>query len=166
MISNNITSKWGFRHNYQNANNSRIWLLWDTCKLRVITIQAEAQLIHCHIEGIGTNGNCYIIVEYGYNTSDKKKELWTNLRDLAIGLTTPWIICGHSNALLYPEDRHHGNPVQPAKIVDFSNCLHDLSLNVLIWKGDYYTWTNKQKGSNRICSRIDRSLGNFDWMIQ
>ncbi|KAH0652562.1 hypothetical protein KY289_030240 [Solanum tuberosum] len=80
--------------------------------------------------------NCYITVVYGYNTGDKRKELWTNLRDLAIGMTTPWLICGDFNALLYPEDRLYGD-----------------------------TWTNKQKGSDRICSRIDKALGNFEWMI-
>ncbi|KAG5594738.1 hypothetical protein H5410_035970 [Solanum commersonii] len=77
---------------------------------------------------------------YGYNTGDKRKELWTNLRDLAIGMTTSWLICGDFNTLLYPEDRLSSNPVQPTEIADFSNCLHDLSLNELCWKGD--TWTN------------------------
>ncbi|KAH0744663.1 hypothetical protein KY290_032656 [Solanum tuberosum] len=94
--------------------------------------------------------NCHITVVYGYNTGDKRKELWTNLRDLAIGMTAPWLICGDFNALLYPEDRLYDNPVQPIEIADFSNCLHDLSLNELSWKCD--TWTNKQKGSDRICS--------------
>ncbi|KAG5610163.1 hypothetical protein H5410_021444 [Solanum commersonii] len=31
-------------------------------------------------------------------------------------------------------------------------------------KGNYYTWTNKQHGNDRISSRIDRVLGNDEWM--
>ncbi|KAH0757473.1 hypothetical protein KY290_020966 [Solanum tuberosum] len=53
-------------------------------------------------------------------------------------MRAPWLICGDFNALLYAEDRLYG---------------------------EYYTWTNKQKGSDRIYSRIDRALGNFEWMI-
>ncbi|KAK4721168.1 hypothetical protein R3W88_011401 [Solanum pinnatisectum] len=127
-------------------------------------IKAGNQLIHCRIEEIGTDVNCYLSLVYGYNTGDKRKELWVNLKDLTIRMTVPWLICGDFNAFLYPEDRLYGNPVQPTEIADFSNCLHDLSLNELSWKGEYYTWTNRQKGSNRICNRIDMALGNFEWM--
>lgn len=38
-------------------------------------------------------------------------------------------------------------------------------LDELPWKGDYFTWTNKQQGGDRIWSIIDRALGNSDWMV-
>ncbi|KAH0781762.1 hypothetical protein KY290_001360 [Solanum tuberosum] len=129
-------------------------------------IKAGTQLIHCRIEEIGVDLNFYLSVVYDYNTGDKKKELWTNLRDLAIGMTTLWLICGDFNALLYPQDKLYGNPVHPTEIAYFSNCSHDLSLNELSWKGEYYIWTNNQNDSDRIYSRIDRVLGNFEWIIQ
>ncbi|KAH0760972.1 hypothetical protein KY290_017045 [Solanum tuberosum] len=42
---------------------------------------------------------------------------------------------------------------------------HKLQLNEVPWKGDYYTWSNKQLGTDRICSRIDRVFGNLDWLM-
>ena len=32
------------------------------------------------------------------------------------------------------------------------------------WKGNYYTWTNKQIRNVRIASRIDRAFGNDNWI--
>ncbi|XP_075083311.1 uncharacterized protein LOC142167057 [Nicotiana tabacum] len=39
-------------------------------------------------------------------------------------------------------------------------------LNELTWKGDYYTWKNKQQGGDRIWNRIDRAFGNAEWMVK
>ncbi|WP_353804826.1 hypothetical protein, partial [Acinetobacter baumannii] len=42
--------------------------------------------------------------------------------------------------------------------------LKDMGITELHWKGNYYTWTNKQVGAARITSRIDRAFGNDCWM--
>ncbi|KAK4732001.1 hypothetical protein R3W88_024989 [Solanum pinnatisectum] len=44
--------------------------------------------------------------------------------------------------------------------------MHSTLLNELPWKGDYYTWNNKQQGNERVCSRLDRALGNSEWMMK
>ncbi|XP_060180627.1 uncharacterized protein LOC132610344 [Lycium barbarum] len=41
----------------------------------------------------------------------------------------------------------------------------DLHLNEIAWKGEYYTWSNKQQGDERVCSRLDRAIGNHEWMM-
>ncbi|XP_059310773.1 uncharacterized protein LOC132062160 [Lycium ferocissimum] len=95
-----------------------------------------------------------------------RKTLWQSLRDIAQGISTPWMIAGDFNALLYAQDRLLGNPVQYAEIKDFSGCITDLLLNELHWRGNYYTWSNKQQGGDRICSRLDRAFGNLEWMMK
>ncbi|XP_016448119.1 uncharacterized protein LOC107773183 [Nicotiana tabacum] len=72
---------------------------------------------------------------------------------------------GNFNAMLYTQDRMYGNPVTLNEITDFSNCIHNLLLNELPWKRDYYTWSNNQQGAERIVSRIDRIFGNDNWMM-
>lgn len=59
-----------------------------------------------------------------------------------------------------------GTPVSYAEIQGLSERVHDLLLNELNWRGEYYTWTNKQHGDDRICSRLDRAFGNYEWMMQ
>ena len=39
-----------------------------------------------------------------------------------------------------------------------------MEVTELQWKGNYYTWNNKQCGEDRIASRIDRVFGNDEWM--
>ncbi|XP_009609222.1 uncharacterized protein [Nicotiana tomentosiformis] len=59
-----------------------------------------------------------------------------------------------------------GSPITYTKVQDFADCMTSLSLNELSWTGEYYTWSNKQYGADRVCSRLDRELGNFEWIMQ
>ncbi|XP_075102876.1 uncharacterized protein LOC142177587 [Nicotiana tabacum] len=59
-----------------------------------------------------------------------------------------------------------GSPITYTKVQDFADCMTSLSLNELSWTGEYYTWSNKQYGADRVCSRLDRALGNFEWIMQ
>lgn len=79
---------------------------------------------------------------------------------MAPQITKPWLICGDFNAMLYPQDKMSESPVLWAEIKDFSDCYHNLLVNELPRNGEYYTWSNKQLGSARVCSRLDRALGN------
>ncbi|XP_059298114.1 uncharacterized protein LOC132050769 [Lycium ferocissimum] len=162
----NIAPGWGYLDNYQSAANGRIWILWDTNKYQIHKLREEDQLIHCQVKGIREDFECLVTIIYGFNTGELRKTLWQSLRDIAQGISTPWMIAGDFNALLYAQDRLLGNPVQYAEIKDFSGCITDLLLNELHWRGSYYTWSNKQQGGDRICSRLDRAFGNLEWMMK
>ncbi|XP_060211886.1 uncharacterized protein LOC132639461 [Lycium barbarum] len=103
---------------------------------------------------------------YGYNTAEQRKILWESLAECATGVKEPWIIGGDFNTVLHIWDREEGNTVTSNEIQDFSDCITNLQLNELNWRGEYFTWTNKQHGTDRIYSRIDRIFGNGDWMMQ
>ncbi|KAG5598784.1 hypothetical protein H5410_030154 [Solanum commersonii] len=47
----------------------------------------------------------------------------------------------------------------------FFECTQDLHLSELNWMGDYYTWTNRQHGADRVSRRIDIVLGNYEWLL-
>ncbi|XP_016448286.1 uncharacterized protein LOC107773375 [Nicotiana tabacum] len=63
-------------------------------------------------------------------------------------------------------DRLHGNTVHQADIQDFVDCIQTTNLSELSWRGDYCTWTNKQRVEDIIFSRIDRAFGNYEWMMK
>ncbi|XP_075087746.1 uncharacterized protein LOC142169738 [Nicotiana tabacum] len=65
-----------------------------------------------------------------------------------------------------PSDGLSRKYVSLAKLKDFFDCYNTLLLNEIPWKGEYYTWTNKQRGTDRVCSRIDRAIANDEWMLQ
>lgn len=105
-------------------------------------------------------------VVYGFNTIEQRKALWDGLNGIAQGINSPWLVCGDFNALQYSDDRLMGTPVSYAEIQGLSERVHDLLLNELNWRGEYYTQTNQQHGDDRICSRLDRAFGNYGLMMQ
>ncbi|XP_060182758.1 uncharacterized protein LOC132612661 [Lycium barbarum] len=73
---------------------------------------------------------------------------------------------GDFNAVLHPSDRLFGASITATELKDFNDCVQQLNITELSWRGEYYTWSNKQLGTDRICSRIDRLFGNVDWMMK
>ncbi|PHT75541.1 hypothetical protein T459_19063 [Capsicum annuum] len=79
-------------------------------------------------------------------------------------MNIPWAIIGDFNALLFQPDRLSNNPITYGDVRNLAECVHDLLLSELNWKGNYYTLSNKQIGDGRVCCRQDRALCNTDWM--
>lgn len=165
-VCNNILPRWGMITNYQHSTNGRICVAWDPSIYRVTTIASTSQTIHCTIEEIVGNLSCDCNIVYGFNSIELRKPLWEELRKLTQYINKLWLVCGDFNVVLHLSDRIFGNPVILTEIKGYAECLHDIMVDELPWKGEYYTWTNKQLGSARICSRIDRAFGNHDWMMQ
>ncbi|XP_075085117.1 uncharacterized protein LOC142168341 [Nicotiana tabacum] len=133
-----IQEGWNCVTNYRHAVNGRAWILWDNMYYAITVIQEAAQYIRCHITGRHSTDALFMTV----------------------------VLSGDFNALLYPQDRQYGAPVTIVELKDFSYCIHSLFLNEIPCKGDYYTWTNKQAGDDTICSRLDRTMGNDECMLQ
>ncbi|XP_019239474.1 PREDICTED: uncharacterized protein LOC109219468 [Nicotiana attenuata] len=68
--------------------------------------------------------------------------------------------------MLTPQDRISKVSVTLADIHDIAKWYHNLYLTEIPWRGEYFTWTNKQQGDDRVRSRLDRTLGNDCWMMQ
>nr|XP_010313012.1 uncharacterized protein LOC104644632 [Solanum lycopersicum] len=111
-----------------------IWIIWDDSWYDVKLIASSAQMIHCYIQERSKGYQFNLTVVYGFNTIEQRK------------------------------NRLAGAPINENEIKDFSNCVKVMGINELQWKGNYYTWNNKQSGNARISSRIDRAFGNDAWM--
>ncbi|XP_060190791.1 uncharacterized protein LOC132620097 [Lycium barbarum] len=165
-VLNNVAPRWGSLHNYSQAENGRVWMLWDQNSYEVKFIEEGAQYINAHVKGRLDGFDAYVTAIYGYNSLEQRKMLWQNLIRIGHGVTKPWLMWGDFNAILSPLDRLMGNPVTAAETQDFSDCIQDLHMNELTWKGEFYTWSNKQSGTDRIWSMIDRAFGNANWLMQ
>nr|XP_016506210.1 PREDICTED: uncharacterized protein LOC107824002 [Nicotiana tabacum] len=157
---------WNYATNYQDASNGRIWFTWDSQWYNVTILSVAAQFIHYLVQDRVGIVDCAVTAIYGYNTIEQIKQLWSGLKSIAAGITKPWLLCGDFNAVLYTNDRLMGNPITYTEVQDFADCVTTLTLNELAWTGDYYTWSNKQSGAERIDNRIDRAFGNYEWMMQ
>ncbi|XP_075088499.1 uncharacterized protein LOC142170480 [Nicotiana tabacum] len=164
-IATKVAPKWDRLTNYTEAINRRIWILWDAKSYEVQYIAKAAQLIHCQVTGKLNDMVCMLIVVYGFNTVDQRKTLWSQLEQMAPKIKMSWLICGYFNVVLTTQDRQ-GNLVTIAELKDFSKYYNNLLLTKIPWKGDYYTWTNNQRGDDIAWSRLDRAIANDEWMMQ
>uniref|UniRef100_M1B958 Endonuclease/exonuclease/phosphatase n=1 Tax=Solanum tuberosum TaxID=4113 RepID=M1B958_SOLTU len=159
-----IAPGWGIMHNYNAAVYGRIWVIWDENWYENNIIRCTAQIVHCMIKDRTKGHQIVLTVIYGYNTIEQRKELWLELNTLAQGIAQPWLIAGIFNALLTPQDRLAGAKVSLNEMKDFAECVKDIDVTELQWMEHYYSWTNKQNGTDRISNRIDKFFGNYEWM--
>ncbi|XP_019262454.1 PREDICTED: uncharacterized protein LOC109240279 [Nicotiana attenuata] len=151
--------------NYQAVVNGRIWLVWDPQWCEVRMVRDEAQIFHCEITSKIGDIKCYLTIVYGFNAVEHMRALWENLKDVAMGVNKPWLIAGDFNAVMYQDDRMFGNPITYTEVKEYSKCMRELLLTEVQWRGDYYTWSNKQLNNDRINSRLDKAFGNHEWMM-
>ncbi|XP_019223416.1 PREDICTED: uncharacterized protein LOC109205191 [Nicotiana attenuata] len=95
-----------------------------------------------------------------------RKGMWQKLRILAQFINQPWFIWGDFNAIMATQDRVSRHEVTMADIQDFADLCSDTMTTEIPWRGDYFTWTNGQMGVDRVISKIDRALGNGEWMMK
>ena len=55
-------------------------------------------------------------------------------------------------------DERIGSRVRPGEIEDFRLCVEECDILDIKMAGNFYTWNNKQEGSNRVFSKIDRVM--------
>lgn len=75
-----------------------------------------------------------------------------------------WNICGDFNCIHNAAEKNGGNPFQfDASVVGFHNFINALNLFDLGYHGTPFTWSNGQKGPNRVLERLDRFLWFSEW---
>lgn len=77
----------------------------------------------------------------------------------ALSTNDPWLICGDLNCVM-DHDEHIGAIARQAEMVDIIECMQDCQLHDMKSTGNLYTWNNKQKGKDRLYSKLDRVMIN------
>ncbi|PHT79156.1 hypothetical protein T459_17208 [Capsicum annuum] len=127
-IANCIAPGWEILHNYSDASNGRIWLIWDQNYYDLQKLKTFAQLVHRLVQNRRKGHQFLITVIYGFNTMELRRTLWDELEHIAPGVNQPWLIAGEFNALLNPRDRQAGAPVTPADTQEFADCVRNVGI--------------------------------------
>ncbi|XP_056695032.1 uncharacterized protein [Spinacia oleracea] len=157
-----VCPNWCFTTNICHNASGRIILGWDPAVFDVDIRDMSSEYTHCYITPRGTNLAFFGTFIYGMSDKKGREMLWDNLIGLANTIHDPWVIMGDFNSIMSMEDRV-GTPVRFAEIQPMRDCMASCNLQEIKTVGRHYTWTNKQEGSNRVFSRIDRVLANPLW---
>lgn len=125
----------------------------------------EDQFIHCEIQEISSNSKAMVTVVYASNDINQRNQLWRKLIQIGANIQDSWLLSGDFNNVLHTDDRI-GAPITQAETQGFQDMINTLQLSQVKSLGWNYTWCNKQQPDKRVYSRIDRALGNFEWLQQ
>ncbi|VFQ86461.1 unnamed protein product [Cuscuta campestris] len=141
----------------------RIWIIWNTNKVHITILDVSDQAVHCQAKILDEDNYFFLTFIYAHNESCKRRDLLTFLQKNMV--TAPWCVLGDFNVVLKMDERIGGNPVNREESREFMDCLNLCGLEDLPFEGSKYTWCNNQGIGKRIYSKLDRILGNIEWII-
>lgn len=101
---------------------------------------------------------------YGDAHSETKHRTWTTMRGLIDNPTTPWLMAGDFNEILFSHEKQGGRMKAQSAMDEFRHAPTDCGLDDLGFEGDAFTWRNhshSQEGYIR--ERLDRAVANPEW---
>lgn len=153
--------EWCFSSNSPWNNGGRIVLAWNPDIFHVDILLCSSQIMHLKLVLVSSLKQFYATVVYGFNKEADRIQLWQDLQSL--NMKEPWIVFGDFNAILEAEDRI-GERAQSVPSVELLKVVQVCRLEDVRYTGNRYTWTNRQLGTRRIWSKIDRVLANEEWL--
>lgn len=136
---------------------------WNPLSFNVSIEMISDQLIHYKVSTMSTHKVFGCSFVYGFNSMVQRMAQWEDMLKIAGMMKIPWIIMGGFNCILNREKRI-GAAVRDAEIEDFRRCVITCNLEDIRSTGCYYTWNNKQTELERVFGKLDRVMGNKEWL--
>nr|GEY17072.1 RNA-directed DNA polymerase, eukaryota, reverse transcriptase zinc-binding domain protein [Tanacetum cinerariifolium] len=133
-----------------------------------MVIHSSKQTILCLVEIVDSKQKFFCSFVYAANTGKERKHLWKELgRCKSFIKDKPWVLMGDWNVILNIEDHSEGGSCKSNDMIDFQECIDNIEVEDLNCSGIYFTCVqSRQDPSIRILKKIDRVLGNVDFMSQ
>ncbi|XP_074314781.1 uncharacterized protein LOC141650580 [Silene latifolia] len=100
---------------------------------------------------------------YAFNNLNDRIALWSFLKQQSQTCVSPWLWLGDFNAVLSPIERLGGTTTE-AEMEHFQECVSLCGMEDINATWALYTWSNKQEPTARVYSRLDRAMGNQEWI--
>ncbi|XP_056689967.1 uncharacterized protein [Spinacia oleracea] len=151
---------WCFTSNASFHEGGTIIVAWNHGIFSVNIVAVSDQLIHCYVSPVSGLPGFFCSFIYAFNESQKREKLWKDVKDL--NTQDAWILCGDLNCVMNVGERI-GALVKSMEMVDSCECMQHCQLEDIKSVGNFYTWNNKQSGSARVFSKIERIMSNSKW---
>ena len=143
-----------------------IWIMWNRDDISINVLKKHQQFIHAEI-AISNNDPWFLTAVYACPQENGRKELWQELKTIAMTMQKCWMIMGDFNEIAESSEKKGGAPVDMAKCRAFSARINDCNLIDLGFIGSRFTWRGPLwNGKDRVFKRLDRALANVDWRIR
>ncbi|KAK7287384.1 hypothetical protein RIF29_00657 [Crotalaria pallida] len=105
----------------------------------------------------------YVSFVYAHNDSERRCELWEDLKEIGDSMLDKWMILGDFNCCLNAQEKIGGIPLEPHTFQEFREMINHCQLEDMNYFGSLYTWNNNQEEGDRILSKLGRVLVNYNW---
>lgn len=123
-------------------------------------IAVSLQHISCVVSHIDSGVRFIVSFVYASNKSVERARLWNDVSEEAVRVDEPWFILGDFNAITHEEEKKGGQRFENKSASDFRNFILANGLLDAGFSGNKFTWSNNQRGPDRIWMRLDRVLIN------
>ncbi|XP_030479170.1 uncharacterized protein LOC115696410 [Cannabis sativa] len=161
ILYSNVFEGWCFSSNIAWHARGKIVIAWNPVRLIVDIISCTSQLMHLKITTMDGMFDSFVTVRYASNNRSERRILWKDICDLKT--SERLCLMGDFNEILAKEERL-GHRVSSSPDLDSLQCVNSCQLEDIKSSENFYTWSNKQHGDDRIFSKIDIMLANQGWL--
>ncbi|KAL5563133.1 hypothetical protein UlMin_032880 [Ulmus minor] len=145
----------------KEGRSGGLYLFWsDTISVQLLSGSKR------HIDVLVTSHNslCWRFTGlYGNPDSSLRIHFWNLLKRLGDSSSLPWLCGGDLNEILFSHEKQGGDDRAHYLMSNFRETLNYCGLADLGFRGPKFTWC-RGKATNLIQERLDRMLGNTEWM--
>lgn len=163
-ISHNISPGYSWVFNYDQHDNGRIWVGFDSSIWKFDTLSVSAQHITGMVHKLASGEQFVVSFVYGFNTGQERRTLWRDLGTVNSTLvrSNAWSIMGDFNVCLGPGETNKGS-MWTRNMLDFREFLTREGLVDLNSSGPEFTWWDSCK-SDPCFKKLDRCIVNGQWI--
>ncbi|XP_045797508.1 uncharacterized protein LOC123891638 [Trifolium pratense] len=169
QFTNNFAASYSFYHvdctlNGDKGRSGGLILLWNNYSCNVDIKDVDFNYIDMLVTNLSNSVQWRATGVYGYPKHQHKHltcDLLTTLHNASAN--NKWLLFGDLNLTSSNNEKFGGNPPDNNITTLFRSTLTLCDLQDLGYKGDIFTWTNKQQSQHLIKARLDRFLANSAW---
>lgn len=156
---------WLYETNYEFSELGKIWVVWHP-SVKVVVIKKSLQMITCEVLLPDATSWILVSVVYAANFEDTRLQLWHEIEEVSVyncNRLAPWIVLGDFNQTRHPNEHSTAETQNiDRKTREFRECLLSAGLDDLNYRGNLYTWWNKNP-VKPVAKKLDRILVNELW---
>jgi hypothetical protein len=156
----------GFVNSEVRGYAGGIIVAWKQSLVGVQLLVTNFQFIHVKIM-YGSQREWFFTAIYASPQEDNRRLLWEDLKRIANGMNTEWLVAGDFNDILYATEKKGGAVASLRKCNLFRDRINNCQLLDLGAIGSKFTWRGPIYNNGcRIYERLDRALCNSNWRLR
>ncbi|GJV95702.1 hypothetical protein Tco_1547279, partial [Tanacetum coccineum] len=147
------------------SKGCRIIVGWNVDVVHLMVLSQSSKALHVKVFHKATNKTMFCSFIYVGNLQTERRLLWADLgihRNVVCGFS--WILMGDFNMALNMEDIYAGSSYFNSAMCEFKDCVTRIEVMDINSSGLHYTWNQKPKGGCGILKKLDRIMGNVEFM--